>query len=107
MPVSEIERRAKLWAEAIGDSVRVVDGESMIGGGSLPGGTLPTKLVGIGGGNQKKSVSFAQTISIKLRNREVPIIGRINENMLFLDPRSVLPEEDQIIINALQSLQLK
>jgi len=107
MPVSEIERRAKLWAEAIGDSVRVVDGESMIGGGSLPGGTLPTKLVGIGAGTQKKSVSFAQTISIKLRNREVPIIGRINENMLFLDPRSVLPEEDQIIINALQSLQLK
>jgi L-seryl-tRNA(Ser) seleniumtransferase len=107
MPVSEIERRAKLWAEALGDSVRLVDGESMIGGGSLPGGTLPTKLVGIGTDNQKKGVSFAQAISIKLRNREVPIIGRISENMLFLDPRSVLPEEDQIIIKALQSLQLK
>jgi L-seryl-tRNA(Ser) seleniumtransferase len=104
MPVSEIERRAKIWVEATGGSARVVDGESMIGGGSLPGGTLPTKLVAIGTETQKKGVNLAQTISVRLRNQEVPIIGRISENMLFLDPRSVLPEEDRIIIRTLQNL---
>jgi L-seryl-tRNA(Ser) seleniumtransferase len=107
MPVSEIEERATHWVEAIGGSARVIDGESMIGGGSLPGGTLPTKLVVIGTETQKKGVSLAQTLSITLRNQEVPIIGRISENMLFLDPRSVLPEDDQIIVRTLQSLQIK
>jgi L-seryl-tRNA(Ser) seleniumtransferase len=104
MPVSEIERRAKIWVQAAGVSARVVDGESMIGGGSIPGGTLPTKLVAIGTEAQKKGVNLAQTLSVKLRNQEVPIIGRISENVLFLDPRSVLPEEDQIIIRTLQNL---
>ena len=48
LPVSEIDRRAQLWAEAAGDRARVIDGESLIGGGSLPGATLPTRLVAIG-----------------------------------------------------------
>jgi len=30
------------------------------------------------------------------------VIGRINEDILLLDPRSVLPEEDEIIINILR-----
>jgi len=35
---------------------------------------------------------------------ETPVIGRISEDVLLLDPRTVLPEEDETVIKALQSL---
>ncbi len=101
MPIEEIDRRAQIWAQALGGLAQIEDGESMIGGGSLPGGTLPTRLVAIGGGGKKKS---AQTLSQKLRHQEIPIIGRISGDTLLLDPRSVLPEEDERVLKALRNL---
>ncbi|MDO8569082.1 MAG: L-seryl-tRNA(Sec) selenium transferase [Dehalococcoidales bacterium] len=102
MPVGEIERRAQIWADAVGKLARVVPGESMVGGGSLPGGTLPTRLVAIGG--EGKKANIAQLIAGKLRSQPVPIIGRIRENMLLIDPRSVLPQEDEVVLQALKDL---
>jgi L-seryl-tRNA(Ser) seleniumtransferase len=104
MPLSQIERRAKKWAKALGDVARVIDGESMVGGGSLPGGTLPTKLVTIG---SRKDRTIAQEWGRRLRQLETPIIGRISEDVLLLDPRSVLPEEDEIVLRGLQQLAVK
>ncbi|MFH0768105.1 MAG: L-seryl-tRNA(Sec) selenium transferase [Chloroflexota bacterium] len=98
--LEEIDRRARTWAKALNGLARVTEGESMVGGGSLPGSTLPTKLVAITG----KGKSAAQTLARRLRGEEVPIIGRINENVLLLDPRSVLPEEDQIVLQTLKNL---
>jgi len=103
MPLADIERRAKLWAREVGDLARVIDGESMIGGGSLPGGTLPTRLVAIGKQSKVKEQSTAQKLAQRLRTQEPPVVGRISENVLLLDPRSVLPEEDQIVLQALRS----
>jgi len=100
-PVSELERRAGLWAQALGELAQVAEGESMVGGGSLPGSTLPTKLVAIG--KQGKSRNMAQALAQRLRNQETPVVGRISENLLLLDPRSVLPEEDEAILRALRS----
>jgi L-seryl-tRNA(Ser) seleniumtransferase len=71
-----------------------------VGGGSLPGGTLPTRLVAIRGRRKNN----AQIISQRLRLQEVPVIGRISEDVLLLDPRTVLPEEDEIVLRALGSL---
>jgi L-seryl-tRNA(Ser) seleniumtransferase len=100
----ELSSRAVAWAEAFGKKAEVIDGESMVGGGSLPGSTLPTRLVAIGCGGTM-SASAVQTLARKLRNRkETPVIGRINEDVLLLDPRSVLPEEDEIIINTLRAV---
>ena len=76
----------------------------MIGGGSLPGGTLPTRLVAIRGVGKKKGQNMAQALAQKLRREEFPVIGRINEDVLLLDPRSVLPEEDQAVLQALRNL---
>jgi L-seryl-tRNA(Ser) seleniumtransferase len=102
-PLSEIERRAKVWAQEFGDQARVIDGESMIGGGSLPGGTLPTRLVAIGQQSKTtKEHGLAQTLAETLRSRQPPVVGRISENVLLLDPRSVLPEEDKVVIQALR-----
>jgi L-seryl-tRNA(Ser) seleniumtransferase len=53
MPLNEVEQRARLWAQTLGDIATVVEGDTMLGGGSLPGSTLPTKLVSIGRSKEK------------------------------------------------------
>jgi L-seryl-tRNA(Ser) seleniumtransferase len=103
-PVDEIDRRARTWVESIPGLARVINGESMIGGGSLPGGSLPTRLVAIVSKDKKKGQGIAQELSRRLRNYNLPVIGRISEDALLLDPRSVLPEEDQVVLQALREL---
>ena len=103
-PLDDIDRRAKNWAECLPGLARVIDDETMIGGGSLPGGTLPTRVIAIGEASPKKYQSIVQAMSQQLRSREIPVIGRINDNVLLLDPRSVLPEEDEAVRQALQDL---
>ena len=99
IPLDEIDRRARLWAEAVSPAAQVVEGESLIGGGSLPGATLPTRLVSLG-----KSSKDAQRLADLLRRGDPPIIGRISDNRLLLDPRSVDPREDGLVISALQAI---
>jgi L-seryl-tRNA(Ser) seleniumtransferase len=101
MPLDELERRARLWAKTIGDLARVIEGETMVGGGSLPGSTLPTRLVAIDGktGGRNKVLSLAR----KLRHNVPPVIGRISDDVLLLDPRTVLGEEDDIVLQALKT----
>ncbi len=99
-PLEEIGRRASLWADALGGAAKVVPGETVVGGGSLPGGMLPTKLVAV----SRSGRNTAKTIGERLRRREVPVIGRIDKDILLLDPRTVLPEEDDIIIQALRDI---
>ena len=102
-PLDEIEQRAKLWAQALGSMAQVIPGETMVGGGSLPGGTLPTRLVAIGG-EGKKGRDMARNMSRRLRSQEIPVIGRISDDVLLLDPRSVLPEEDEMVVKSLRNL---
>jgi len=101
-PLEEIDQRARLWAEPLQGLAQVVDGETMIGGGSLPGGTQPTRLVAISQKSKRKHQNIAQTLSQKLRSQKVPIVGRISGDILYLDPRSVLPEEDEVVLQALR-----
>ena len=100
--LDDIKKRAETWTQTLGEKAEVITGETMVGGGSLPGGSLPTHLVAIGGNSFKPS---AKTISERLRRREIPVIGRINEDVLLLDPRTVLPEEDNIILEAIRSIK--
>jgi L-seryl-tRNA(Ser) seleniumtransferase len=102
-PLDKMEKRAELWAQECGDLARVTEGESMIGGGSLPGATLPTKLVAIGKPSKSKEQSTAQLLALRLRTQDHPVVGRISENVLLLDPRSVPPEDDQFVLQSLRS----
>lgn len=103
-PVTELEKRATTWAEAAGSLAQVIDGESTVGGGSLPGSTLPTRLLAIGERGRKKDKDLAGNLAGRLRSEDPPIVGRISGNFLLLDPRSVLPEEDKIIVKSLRDL---
>ncbi|MDD5288686.1 MAG: L-seryl-tRNA(Sec) selenium transferase [Dehalococcoidales bacterium] len=101
--LAEIDVRAQNWVAVTNGLAHIIDGESMVGGGSLPGGTLPTKLVAFGG-TGKGNAAFVLKLSQALRNCPIPVIGRINDNVLLLDPRSVLPEEDESVTRALSDV---
>ncbi len=93
-PLTEIEHRARRWRRTLrraGVPAEVVDGESTVGGGSLPGETLPTKLVAL-------DVEHADRWTAALRAADPPVIARIEEQRPVLDPRTVLPEEEQELL---------
>jgi L-seryl-tRNA(Ser) seleniumtransferase len=101
-PIEAIEERAVDWAEKLaeaGVAARVVDGRSTVGGGSLPGETLPTKLVAI-------RVDSPDELARHLRAGDPPIIGRIEDDLFLLDPRTVLPEEDEVLVEAIRRSSL-
>jgi L-seryl-tRNA(Ser) seleniumtransferase len=101
MPLDDVERRASLWAQALGDLAQVTEGETMIGGGSLPGSTLSTRLVAISGKGSQRNL--AQSLARRLRHNEPAVIGRISGDILLLDPRSAPSEEDDVVLRALRS----
>lgn len=94
MGLDEIERRARRWRRTLrraGVPAEIADGESTVGGGSLPGETLPTKLVALG-------AAHPDQLAAALRAADPPVIARIEEDRLVLDPRSVLPEEERELL---------
>jgi L-seryl-tRNA(Ser) seleniumtransferase len=101
--LDELEGRAGAWARSFNGMASVAGGESVLGGGSLPGSILPSRVVAIKGG-KNKGKNLVHVLSKQLRLHEPPVIGRISEEMLILDPRSVLPEDDEIVMHALKSL---
>ncbi len=103
-PVDQLERRARAWAQVYGPGGEVVDGESMVGGGSLPGSTLPTKLLAIATTRSKRQ-NLAQILGQRLRQNRIPIVARISDDAVMLDPRTVLPEEDGAVAEALTGLR--
>jgi L-seryl-tRNA(Ser) seleniumtransferase len=96
MPLTAIERRARRWARAIGAPARILHGRSMIGGGSLPEEGLPTRVVAIPAHGARSVADLAQ----RLRLRQPPVIGRIEHDQLLLDPRTVAPEDDSTLVEA-------
>lgn len=91
---AELRERAKAWSAAVGG--RVIAGESTVGGGSLPGATLPTALLAI-------DCDAPDTLTARLRRAEPPLIARIAAECVLLDPRTVLPEQDEALLHILQS----
>ena len=96
--LKEIEDRAQKWCQSLGGAASTVQGESVVGGGSLPGGTLPTCLVAIGGKGKVKQLTD------KLRRGSPLVIGRSENNLLLLDPRTVLPEEEEALLGRLRNV---
>lgn len=91
----------KRLRRAADQSVRlaVTPGQSAIGGGSLPGETLPTMLLAIDGAG-----CFAPAmLAAKLRCHLPPVIGRIEGGCLLLDLRTVDPCDDDTVGAALEA----
>jgi L-seryl-tRNA(Ser) seleniumtransferase len=95
MTPDAIRARAEAWAGAVPGEV--VPAESTVGGGSLPGDTLPTWAFA-------PRVAQPNAAAAKLRAADPPVIARVSEDRLLLDPRTVLPEQDESVQRALKAL---
>ena len=93
--LDDIRRTAERWAAQVGGTV--VSGESTVGGGSLPGTALPSALLALESESPDRALE-------KLRRAEPPVIARIAEGRVLLDPRTVLPEQEADLLAALQSV---
>jgi L-seryl-tRNA(Ser) seleniumtransferase len=91
---AEMQVRAQGWRDQLGYG-EVEPARSTVGGGSLPEETLPTWVLRI---QTEKPDRAAKT----LRESNPPIITRIENNQLTLDPRTVLPEQDTDLIEGLK-----
>ncbi|MCX7838143.1 MAG: L-seryl-tRNA(Sec) selenium transferase [Anaerolineae bacterium] len=93
-----LDARATKWAERLRASkldASVIDAESTVGGGSLPGETLPTRALAL-------NVASPDTFAARLRANTPPIIARIEANRLLFDPRTVLPNEDDALLAGIE-----
>lgn len=98
MDVDFIHQRAERWQAALGMG-DIIPGFSMVGGGSLPEESQPTWLLSIKVGKANQFLS-------KLRAMPQPLIARIVDDHVVLDPRTVFPEQDQTVVSLLnQALQ--
>jgi L-seryl-tRNA(Ser) seleniumtransferase len=91
-PLADLERRARAIAEAT-DS-RALSSESTVGGGSLPGQTLPSWAVALDGSPQR--------LLGRLRTGIPAVIGRIDDDVVLLDVRTVEPDDDERLVRAIR-----
>jgi len=90
-----IRRRAERIRARV-PNLELTEGQSIAGGGSTPEQTLPTWLLVIPGNAARNAR--------KLRANAPPVIGRIEEDRLVLDLRTVFPEEEESLVSALYAL---
>lgn len=100
--LEELERRAQAWASAVGAvGMQVVESTSAVGGGSLPGQTLPTRALAVP--TALCGPEGPDGLAARLRQGSIPVIARVADEQLVLDPRTVLPEEDEELVGALKA----
>lgn len=92
--VSEIRERAEKWQKAI-ERGEVIPSKSMVGGGSLPGETLPTWTLSLESNHPNQMLDF-------LREGSPAVIGRVENDRVVFDPRTVDPAFDAQIIDVIQ-----
>lgn len=80
--------------------LEVRTGQSEVGGGSLPGVTLPTFVVTV-----KPASLSAQELGFRLRHNHntTPVVARLQEGSLVLDVRTLLEGEEEILVRAMVS----
>ncbi len=94
----ELRRRAARWRRWLARhqiQAALVPGESTVGGGSLPGETLPTTLLAL-------EHPDPEALAARLRQADPPVIARIRHHRLLLDPRTVLPEQERDLLAQLR-----
>jgi L-seryl-tRNA(Ser) seleniumtransferase len=108
-PLEDLEKRAESLASIVREAdcgqqleIRSQPSFSQVGGGSLPGHDLPTRVVSV-----RSSTIGCHKIESILRNNKPPIIGRIESDQYILDVRTLQPGEDLIIQNAFRALLIE
>jgi L-seryl-tRNA(Ser) seleniumtransferase len=93
-PLASIRQRARRVAARLSADVRaslgasVVEDHAQVGGGALPTVDLPTAAVALG-----STPEAARALDAALRRGDPPVIGRIVDDRLLLDCRTILPSQ--------------
>jgi L-seryl-tRNA(Ser) seleniumtransferase len=97
-PARMVRQRCEAVAKSLGAdgiAAEVRDSEASVGAGAFPDTGIPSCSVALSG--------EANAIEAKLRAHGTPVIGRISEGTLHLDLRSVDPELDADLIDAIRA----
>ncbi len=94
--VDELDSRAIAVLEGVSLDAQIVDAVSVPGAGSVPGETIPTRAIRVTGNVDRTWARLAEAAT--------PVIGTRREGAVFLDLRSVLPEDDAAVNRALMGL---
>lgn len=100
VPLETLRRRARgiqrrVLENAVQASLRIVEGESALGGGSLPATPIRTWLIAL-----TVPGWSAGELAARLRLHEPPIIARVADDAVLLDMRTLLPGEDKELARA-------
>ena len=76
--------------------VEITDGRSLVGGGSTPAQSLPTRVIGFASARHS-----ASELEVRLRTGATPVVARIEEERLLIDLRTVFPEQEAALAEAL------
>jgi len=101
-PLAAVRRRARRVLRLLPAELRrrlaatVVEDRAQVGGGALPTVALPTAAVALGA-----SAAEARALDEALRRAEPPVIGRIVDDRLLLDCRTVLPTQVRTLAAAI------
>lgn len=82
-----------------GIAASLADVESTVGGGSLPGQTLPGTALAF-----SAAVGDVTELARRLRLGSLPIYGRIESDRLLIDFRTIMPEDDARLLDTLRSV---
>ncbi|OJV97198.1 MAG: L-seryl-tRNA(Sec) selenium transferase [Chloroflexi bacterium 54-19] len=99
----DLREQAGRWQarlERVWPGATIVQGESTIGGGSLPGETLPTWLLAL----PVPPDSSINRLQAELRSQRPPVIGRVEHDCLLFDPRTVLDFQEETLLATLEHL---
>ncbi|MCZ8516975.1 L-seryl-tRNA(Sec) selenium transferase [Paenibacillus filicis] len=105
IPIHEIEEKAQRFVEKVGTDAHVhlnlIDDESAVGGGTLPGITLPTKAVALEFQGQA-----AHHVEEKLRLGTPPVIVRVVKDQVRIDFRTIMQEEIDLLAEAVRKISI-
>ena len=101
-----IKDRAQRWQSQLdgGSWVELKPSRSAVGGGSLPGETQPSWVLAM---TCSQVQGGPAEVMARLRQADPPVVARIEDDLVMLDPRTVLPEEEEAVIRALRTAMEK
>jgi L-seryl-tRNA(Ser) seleniumtransferase len=108
LPLKEVQKRAQHLAQALTDigdkrlQVQLIERSSKTGGGALPLIELPSLCVAV----QIKDMS-TNALEKAMRSNNPPVIGRIEDDLFVMDPRTIQQDELSIIETAFVNLTRK
>jgi L-seryl-tRNA(Ser) seleniumtransferase len=97
-PVEAVREEAEGWLAALRDlapGARVLETRAAVGGGSLPGETVASAALALPSGKPDELLA-------RLRAADPPVVGRIEDGEVLLDPRTVLPGEGAWVVAAVR-----